>query len=296
MHDDYLDKNFRDYLAVCCKRCKNSNLTIYDIFHDMPDDNLWHVLISREYDNYQLIKQKLPGFPPPELQAAWCGKSGRNLCQQSFAFYKRAKDIFSTLGKVKLPSAVLLDFGCGWGRLLRYFAKDMPDKALFGCDPDENMINLCAELKVPGTIRLSDYRPKSLPFTEKFNFVYAYSVFTHLSEKSHFECLQCIHDGVVDNGILIVTVRPPKFIKARGGELSKLSDGSINDMITKYNDGKFIFHPHNRAPVDGDITFGEAIIPTSYIEKNWSKMFTLVKTLVFIADPNQVLVILRKRG
>ena len=37
----------------------------------------------------------------------------------------------------------VLDYGCGWGRLVRFLARDVPQGSLYGCDPVEAILDVC---------------------------------------------------------------------------------------------------------------------------------------------------------
>ncbi len=296
MYDEFLKTYFGDYLSKYLARCSNRDkATLHDIFYDLYDDDLWNILLTREYSNYAAIKAVLPGLPPHDLQRTWNGICGIELSLHSSEFYKKVKSIFYRINGKPLGSAKILDFGCGWGRLIRYFAKDVPEGSLCGCDPDERILNVCLDTKVPGILRRSEYRPRGLPFEEKFDLIYAYSVFTHLSERTHWECLQAVHDALAPDGIVILTVRPRSFIEIKGTGLSQVSDEAADVMARQFDKGQFVFFPYNLSPINGEITYGEAAIPYAYIKQHWTKMFHLIGALVFQADPYQMPIVLKKR-
>jgi hypothetical protein len=62
-------------------------------------------------------------------------------------------------------------------------------------------LRTCQKLRVPGVFRVSDFRPRELPFSEKFDLVYAYSVFTGNSSYA-----------MARDGVVIVTFRHREFI------------------------------------------------------------------------------------
>lgn len=297
MYDKYLSNRFARYLAKFEARClkEGATSTVYDIFHDLYDDDLWNILLTREYSNYPAIKEVLPDLPSNDLQRAWCGSCGVELSFHSLEFYKKVKEILAKINGKRLSSAKILDFGCGWGRIIRYFSKDTPEEFLYGCDPDERTLRMCLDLKVPGEIRRSDYRPKQLPFGEKFDLIYAYSVFTHLSEKTHWDCLQAIHNSLTSNGIVVLTIRPKSFIEVKGEIFATLPDKVTHAMAQRFDKEQFVFYAHNLPPVDGDITYGDAVIPYTYIKKQWSRMFDLIGPVAFNSDRYQIPIVLRRR-
>jgi SAM-dependent methyltransferase len=79
------------------------------------------------------------------------------------------------------------------------------------------ILRTCQKLRVPGVFRVSDFRPRELPFSEKFDLVYAYSAFTHLAELTQ-ECLETLHNAMARDGVLFVTFRHREFIDIRGGD------------------------------------------------------------------------------
>src|SRR6266850_951076 len=77
----------------------------------------------------------------------------------------------------------LLDFGCGWGRIIRFFLKDVEPSALYGVDPVEDMVSLCRTDNRWCAFEVSPRRPPSRFPDGHFDLIYAYSVFSHLSEE-----------------------------------------------------------------------------------------------------------------
>jgi SAM-dependent methyltransferase len=74
----------------------------------------------------------------------------------------------------------ILDFGCGCGRIARWFS-DLPRTQINGCDYNDALVAWCRQnLAFMHTSKTALYPP--LPYAdESFDFLYAYSVFTHLS-------------------------------------------------------------------------------------------------------------------
>jgi len=279
-------------LSVSLLKKKGS---IFEAFSGLYDENLWNLLLLKEYRNYPNIRSMLPDWPSAELQRNWTGSSGYGLSLQTLNFYKNVKDYYQTLGSREIKQARVLDFGCGWGRIIRYFAKDVPHDSLFGCDPCDEILQTCQSLRVPGTFRLSEYRPRELPFGEKFDLVYSFSVFTHLAEQTHQECLETLHHSMAKDGILIVTFRPREFIDTRGGYLKNVSRKEISQLYDRYDRGDYAFQPHFRDPIQGEITYGDAMIPQEYIQQKWSKLFTIVGMGLPQSDMYQIPLLMKKR-
>src|SRR5207248_1785974 len=99
----------------------------------------------------------------------------------------------------------VLDFGCGCGRTLRYFADQSPITDFYGTDIDAEAIAWCrrhlrfAKFKVNQALPPLSYR------AEKFDLVYAVSVFTHIDEEYQFRWLDELRRITKPRGIVIVT-------------------------------------------------------------------------------------------
>jgi SAM-dependent methyltransferase len=76
----------------------------------------------------------------------------------------------------------ILDFGCGCGRVLAGWERVLPPGAkLFGCDVNRLLIEFCQKNIVFAETVVSSYYPP-LPYsTAQFDFIYAASVYTHLT-------------------------------------------------------------------------------------------------------------------
>ena len=78
----------------------------------------------------------------------------------------------------------ILEFGCGYGRLIKYILVINNTAMVYGCETLSEAINYC-QRKYKGTFILNDYFPPINIEDEQFDFIYSYSVFTQLSEENH---------------------------------------------------------------------------------------------------------------
>ena len=120
-----------------------------------------------------------------------------------------SEDIEAALGKVgrNLDSfGDILDFGCGCGRTLIWFADRSRSARWYGTDIDAEAVSWCrdnldfAEFGVNGPFPPLEYASGA------FDLVYAISVFTHLDEGYQFRWLEELKRITRPGGIVLLTV------------------------------------------------------------------------------------------
>lgn len=297
--DEWLVPLFGEELDRIDQAVRDAGPEAYAEFRDL-DDDLWSLLLTREYEAYPGIREFLPGHPEPALQQMWNGTSGTTLAAQSVCFYRKLKEMQAVHGTGDLQNARILDFGCGWGRLTRMLAKDLEPGLLHGCDPVEDILDVSRQTGVPAKLARSEFLPDTLPFTEKFDLVFSFSVFTHISEAAHLASLKAIHDGLKPGGLFVVTVRPPAYI-----DFNPLMQPAVDRLgpnrLAELRKPQYVFVPHETEghpqyddAADDPMSYGEAVITLPYIREQWAEMFDLLDVSVLTGDMYQVALTLRK--
>ncbi|MCA9454372.1 MAG: class I SAM-dependent methyltransferase, partial [Nitrospira sp.] len=111
-----------------------------------------------------------------------------------------------------LDDATVLDFGCGYGRIAQLLYYFTVEEKIFGVDPRKQSIELCLESRLGTNFMVSDYLPVSLPVgAVKFDLIYAFSVFTHLSRRAMTTSLHTLRQHIADDGLLAMTIRPVEY-------------------------------------------------------------------------------------
>jgi len=269
----------------------------YALFRDL-DADLWALLLSREYTAYPNILRLLPEYPEPALQEMWNGRSGLELLTQSKGFYRHATAMQTAHGRDALADSTVLDFGCGWGRLTRFFARDVAPGNLLGCDPVEEILDVCRRSRVPAELARSEFVPERLPFDRPIDLAFSFSVFTHISEAAADTCLRAIHAGLAEGGLFVLTIRPPAYLDF-DPKMHGARDALGPDPVAALSEPRYVFVPHpseGHPQYDGgEMTYGEAVISLPYVRERWSELFELVDVHAFPEDIYQVAVTLRKR-
>jgi SAM-dependent methyltransferase len=258
---------------------------IPSLFSEIPLDTFGNLLLDvpAQYPN---MKAFFPTMPPDDIQDKWNSRHGKVLLEASLAFIKTLVTGYSELREKDLKSSTVLDYGCGWGRLIRLLYKYVSYENLYGVDPWDTSIDLCKQYGIKANLAVCDYVPQELPFEQKFDLIFAHSVFTHLSEKTAKTVLETLRKYVDDKGVLVITIRPKRF-------WSFHQQGKFeNDMYQMHEERGFAFHPHRRAPINGEITYGDTSISLGYIEENY-RQWELDRLIIDRNNPYQTVLFLR---
>jgi SAM-dependent methyltransferase len=297
-YDSWLFGLYDETLTDLDRTCADADSDALKLFRGL-DDDLWAILLSRQYTLYPNIRALMPAAPDPNLQVRWNGATGLELLNQSRSFYLKARQQIEKNGPVALSSANVLDFGCGWGRLTRFFARDVDPGALFGCDPVDEILDICRETRVPATLARSEFLPENLPFRERFDVVFSFSVFTHISESAARTCLEAIHGGMNPGGLLLLTIRPPAYLTFCDA-MHQIRDSLGADHLARMAEPHYLFVPHaadpNHPQFDGtEMTYGESVITIPFVKEKWSDLFELVEVGMSNSDLYQVVLTLRRK-
>ena len=222
----------------------------------------------------------LPGFPPPEMQATFVGTSNEAALRSAYDFYMHVRKELELRAKPLGPASTVLDFGCGWGRLMRFFLRDVPWPQLFGFDPWSVAIELCRSTGVYGQLLKTNLLPPSICKEGSFDLIYAYSVFSHLSEKAAKAWIVELGRLLKPGGLLIVTTRGQNFLHHLRTLHANPSRNSHEErLISALPDpealqeamsaGHFFFTPSGASEDLGRDTYGHAAVPESYMARNW---------------------------
>src|SRR5258708_35849186 len=112
---------------------------------------------------------------------------------------------------------------------------------------------------------LSEDIPTSLPFDGKFDLIFAFSVFTHLSERATHASLSSLIKAICDRGVIVITIRPIEYWNLP----LAFDEQRRNGAAAKHVRDGFSFLPHNLPPIDGDVTYGDTSMTLKYLESTF---------------------------
>jgi Methyltransferase domain len=253
-------------------------------FDRVPLDVFMMLCIERP-SQFPNIVRWLPLMPIEEIQIQYTGAAGVTVVSQGANFIRLAIAAYEKVSVKPINQAKILDYGVGWGRLMRLMYKYVPTSQLYGVDAWSISIDLAKSLDFRCDLSLIDQYPETLPFKgKKFDLIYAFSVFTHLSPKAAHTAIRAIRPRIADDGLLVITIRPRSYWEYHPGDNT--------DAMLQHDRVGFGYKPHNRGEVDGDTPYGDSSISLDYIAQNWTE-FKIYNIEVSIADSYQIIVYLQ---
>jgi 2-polyprenyl-3-methyl-5-hydroxy-6-metoxy-1,4-benzoquinol methylase len=275
----------RDLRQIDAEMASISPSDVPHLFKKIPLDIFGELLLDIP-SKYPNIKAFFPSMASEQVQKDWTGAHGNTLLLHSTAFVKTLLYGYAEITAKNIENAKILDFGCGWGRIIRLLYKFTSFENIYAVDPWDESIKQCKEHSLKANMALSEWVPKTLPFLCYYDLIYALSVFTHLSEKTAHIALRTLRNHISEEGVLVITIRPKEYWYIHNeGKLA-------SDMVRVHDEKGFAYTPHNLPPIENDITYGDTSISIDYLNSNFPQ-WRVVCVDYNLIDPYQVILFLK---
>lgn len=236
-------------------------------FASLSDDAWLALWLSTEKETL-IDGIEFPTLPEQDLQLQIHGSASWEYSMyEAFQFYRFVKD------QVPLNSGGaerFLDYGCGWGRMLRPFMRHYDQDKVFGFEPHLMLAAVARSLNPYVCILSGDFSPDGSIPENWFNLIVGWSIFSHLSKPSFTQWLAEISRVLVPGGIAVFTTWGTRFLKRLLTEKEEVEQGKdihwyskvciqaagdLESRVSEFERGEFVWFTES-----GSEVYGEAFI------------------------------------
>jgi SAM-dependent methyltransferase len=169
------------------------------------------------------------------------------------------RDFLREQGSEPEELRALLDFGCGCGRVLRQWSR-LARTRRCGCDVNATAVVWCAE-NLPFVEASVTSPSPPLPYTdETFDLVYAFSVFTHLTEDAQHAWIRELARTLRPGGYLLISTLGEHYLslgRLTDQELESFREGQLVVLYGRSSGSSLCsaYHPpaYVRTALKGDL-------------------------------------------
>ena len=238
-------------------------LAIYDyssfLYHGLLKPSKWKDTIRFLLNRCTKAETDILPLPPMYLRWLVINQTDPKIFLESgkIQFHDLMIPLLKRNGFLPESFNTILDFGCGCGRIIRYW-HNITDAEIWGTDYNPKLISWCKKNITFAQFCINNLEPPMNFSDNTFDFIYARSILTHLNEELQEQWLFEIRRILKPRGIFLFTVMGDCYKKLlTTEELQVYEDGKIvireSSMVGKNQCA--VFHPqkyvYNKLPTMG---------------------------------------------
>jgi hypothetical protein len=201
----------------------------------------------------------LPRMASDETQGAYTGRHGADLRNHTVDVCRIAATWFRNITGRELRHVRVMDYGCGWGRLLRVMTYFTDPELCVGVDASPVALAHCRRDRVPGTLVPCDYIPTDLAVGERrFDLITSYSIFTHTPPHVARAVLAVLRRKIRNNGVLMITLRPVEYWALSGVQ-------EAAELVQAHRTGGCAYRSNGILSADGVELYGDTSMTLDYL-------------------------------
>ena len=275
-----------------------SRLDLQQAFPDPYSDEYWIWVNRFGVLEVPAIRALVAPLPPERLRTLVGGPLENGFLEGGASAFRLINRLTRDADRPLTELSSVLDFGCGCGRVLRYFLPHADRIECTGTDVDTNMIEWDRGNFPFGEFVVQRSTPPVALEDRRFDLIYAISIFSHLTEADHLAWLRELRRLLRPNGLLIATVHGRHALRAASTEAEKLavlqvSGAELATAAASLDDRHYAFIKQPLSHLDPD-HYGITFLDDAYVARHWSELFDVVSYTEAALDAWQDAVVLRR--
>jgi ubiquinone/menaquinone biosynthesis C-methylase UbiE len=241
----------------------------------------------KQVESVLTMEMSAPPPPPKHLQVRVVGTYSPQFVWSGFHTFVQLESLLMRyINKQFKDFPMILDFGCGCGRIIRAFRSRLPAQMLHGTDIDPEAIDwLRNNYKGMAQFEVNPHMPPMAYTDNAFDLIYSISIFTHLPEDMQFAWLSELQRIAKPGAYLVLTTHGEKHFR-----------NLLGDEHVKITESGFFYRESGSALTEGLPTFYQTSYhAASYIRKEWQSYFDVVAIVPEGLDSWQDVIVLQKR-
>ena len=252
------------------------------LFADL-DVDLWALLLTQEYSALSEHPRRAAGAcPSRRCRSAGTGRRACRSRVQSAAFYRLLRDRYAQAGARPLADSRVLDFGCGWGRLTRFLARDVPPEPAARLRSRSSRSSTCAATTAcRRRWPAATSSPSGCRSTSRSTWR-SRSPCSRTSPRPRTSAAwpRCT-PGCAPAAILVVTIRPPAYLH-ESPLMAAVRDRAGRPVRLRAARGRPL-PPAVRGR--REMNYGETVITLPYVRERWARWFELLHVDLLLERP-----------
>jgi SAM-dependent methyltransferase len=250
-------------------------------------ESLADELVAKRKEN--IIKGLFGELPIESIQSQFTGLSQKQTFVQALTYLNLCDKIATAQHHAfeRNGPSLVVDFGSGWGRITQLLSLYFDPKCILGCDVLDMALEEVKRNRVRGAFKKIESWPPSCIRDESVDYIFSYSVFSHLSEDNSFAWIREFFRILKPGGMAFLTTRHKSFFNYlenlhKNSNIPCFANGAhrafrdINAAKQDYDNGRFCFDADGGGGKGLTPVYGEAFIPPKYVIEYYGKIFSAV--------------------
>jgi len=254
---------------------------LQEAFPDPSDGGMAHWMgVNGVLEYPERLAAFYPPVPPEHLRHTACGglteHSHLYTSVEDFRVVCELYEVFA--GRPVTSLERVYDFGCGCGRLLRWFPVGIEGVRCFGSDVRAASIQWCRD-NLQGRFFTNEVQPPLELESDSMDLVVSLSTFSHFNRRSNDVWIRELARVCKPDGLILVTTHGAFALAliSRSAEHQKglyMEAGKAVDYLRRLGREGFLFHgvPEDLVEkLDGpEPEYGQAFFNERFVEEEWS--------------------------